>query len=150
MRSKVQKEINETNKVLGNYTDKQNEWFESNVLKNNGILAATQVNLNQGKINAESGHMSNIQKIGCSIGGTISGNNKTIEYLTEIGRLGNKANIEKHGVSIIGENLITGECWEYPSIGEAERDTNVQSAIITKILRGKQPKTRSGWTFYKK
>jgi hypothetical protein len=148
----MQKNIKWANKELPGVTHEDLlEITISNISKKqNGLLAATQVNLNQGKINAESGHMSNIQKIGCSIGGTISGNNKTIEYLTEIGRLGNKVNIEKHGVSIIGENLITGECCEFPSIGQAERYTNIQSPIITKILRGKQPKTRSGWTFYKK
>jgi hypothetical protein len=148
----MQKNIKWANKELPGVTHEDLlEITISNISKKeNGLLAATQVNCNQGKINAESGHMSNIQKIGCSIGGTISGNNKTIEYLTEISKLGNQVNIEKHGIPIIGENLITGECWEYPSIGEAERDTNVQSAIITKILRGKQPKTRSGWTFYKK
>jgi hypothetical protein len=118
--------------------------------KENGLRVATTINKNQGKKNAKSGHMKYIQKIGCGIGGSVAGKNKTKEYLKEIGELGNQGNIQKYGISIIGENLITGECWEYPSIGEAERDTNVQSAIITKILRGKQPKTRSGWTFYKK
>jgi hypothetical protein len=46
--------------------------------------------------------------------------------------------------------LLSEECWEYISIGEAERDTDTQAPIIRKILRGEQTKTQSGWTFTKK
>ena len=151
MRSKVQKEINESNKVLGKFTDKQNEWFESNVLKNNGTLAATQVNNKQGQKNAESGHMKSIQTLGCSIGGKVSASKKPKEHFIELGKLGNEANQQKYGIRIIATNLITEESWEYISIREAERDLKIQAPIIRKILKGNQPKTRCGWTFeYKK
>lgn len=103
-----------------------------------------------GKKNAESGHMKNIQKIGCSIGGTISGNNKTKEQLKEISKLGNEANQQLHGKRIIGTNVITGESWEYISNHEASRDTDVPTCTIRKILRGQQPKTKTGWTFSEK
>ncbi len=150
MRSKVQKEINESNKVLGNYTDKQNEYFESIILKNNGTLAATQINNKQGEKNAASGHMKEIQKIGCSIGGTISGNAKSKSYLKRIGKLGNEVIQQVYGKRIIGTNLITGESWEYISNHEAERDTGVPTCTIRKILRGEQSKTKTGWTFSEK
>ena len=152
MRSKVQKEINESNKVLGKLTDKQNEWFESYRLKQNGLLAATLINKNQGKKNAKSGHMKSIQRLGCSIGGKIGGivtrdNGK----LKEISLLGNEANQQKYGIRIIATNLLTEESWEYISISEAERDLKIQATIIRKILKGLQPKTKTGWTFeYKK
>ena len=77
----------------------------------NGYKVATTKNKNQGKKNAESGHMKEIQKIGCSIGGTISGNNKTKEQLLEISKLGNEVNAEKYGIRIYATNLNTNECW---------------------------------------
>jgi hypothetical protein len=149
-REDILKVLAESNKILSNYTDKQNEWFESSILKDNGIFAATKVNNQQGQKNAESGHMKSIQKIGCSIGGKVSASRKPKEHFIEIGKLGNEANQQKHGIRIIATNLNTNECWEYISISEAERDTNTQAPIIRKILRGEQTKTRSGWTFYKK
>jgi hypothetical protein len=115
--------------------------------KENGLLAATQINKNQGKKNAKSGHMNTIQKLGCSIGGIVSGNKKTKEQMKQISKLGNQANAEKYGVRIYATNLNTEEVWEYISIREAERDLKIQAPIIRKILRGLQPKTRCGWTF---
>jgi len=95
--------------------------------------------------------MREIQKIGCSIGGKKAGLAKSKKYLKEIGKLGNDANAEKYGVRIYATNLNTNKSWEYISIREAERDLGIQAPIIRKILRGKQPKTRCGWTFeYKK
>lgn len=116
----------------------------------NGLIAATEINNQQGKKNAESGHMKSIQPLGCSIGGKVSASRKTKEHFIEIGKLGNEVNQQKYGERIIGENLITGECWEYISKHEAERDTNVPTCTIRKILKGDQPKTKTGWTFYKK
>ena len=118
--------------------------------KENGIHAATEVNKDQGKKNAESGWMKSIQPLGASIGGTISASRKTKEHFIEIGKLGNEVNQQKYGERIIGENLITGECWEYISKHEAERDTGVPTCTIRKILKGDQPKTKTGWTFYEK
>jgi hypothetical protein len=115
--------------------------------KENGLLAATKINKNQGKKNVESGHMKTIQKIGCSIGGTISGNNKTKAEMKAISLLGNKANAEKYGTRIYASNLNTNKYLEYISIREAERDLQIQAPIIRKILKGLQPKTRCGWTF---
>ena len=114
----------------------------------NGLYAATQINKNQGKKNAESGHMKLIQPLGSSLGGKIGGiitrdNGK----LKENSILGNRANAEKYGVRIYATNLNTEEIWEYISIREAERDLKIQAPIIRKILRGLQPKTRCGWTF---
>jgi hypothetical protein len=116
----------------------------------NGLIAATEINNQQGQKNAESGHMKSIQPLGCSIGGTISASRKTKEYFIEIGKLGNEVNQQKYGERIIGENLITGECWEYISKHEAERNTGVPTCTIRKILKGNQPKTKTGWTFYEK
>lgn len=116
----------------------------------NGLIAATEINNQQGQKNAESGHMKSIQPLGCSIGGKVSASRKTKEHFIEIGKLGNEVNQQKYGERIIGENLITGECWEYISKHEAERDTNVPTCTIRKILKGDQPKTKTGWTFYKK
>lgn len=119
--------------------------------KINGLNAALNVNNKQGQKNAENGHMKEIQKIGCSIGGKKTGLSKSKEYLKEIGKLGNEVNAQKYGERIIGTNLITGECWEYISKHEAARDTNVPTCTIRKILNGLQPKTKTGWTFdYKK
>jgi hypothetical protein len=115
--------------------------------KENGLFAATQINKNQGKKNAKSGHMKSIQKLGASIGGIISGNNKTKEEMKQISKLGNEANAQKYGKRIYATNLNTEKCWEYISIREAERDLKIQAPIIRKILRGLQPKTRCGWTF---
>lgn len=116
----------------------------------NGLIAATEINNQQGQKNAESGHMKSIQPLGCSIGGKVSASRKSKEHFIEIGKLGNETNQQKYGERIIGENLITGECWEYISKHEAERDTNVPTCTIRKILKGDQPKTKTGWTFYKK
>jgi hypothetical protein len=116
----------------------------------NGLIAATEINNQQGQKNAESGHMKSIQPMGCSIGGKVSASRKPKEYFIEIGKSGNEANQQKYGETIIGENLITGECWEYISKHEAERDTGVPTCTIRKILRGDQPKTKTGWTFYEK
>jgi hypothetical protein len=146
----IQKVLQEADIALGNYSDKQNQWFDSPKLKNNGRYAATEVNNKQGEKNAQSGHMKEIQKLGCSIGGTISGNNKSKEKLIEIGKLGNEVNQQVYGDRIIATNLITGECWEYISKHEAERDTGIPTCTIRKILRGLQPKTRCGWTFSEK
>lgn len=120
--------------------------------KENGKLTATKINNNQGKKNAKSGHMKNIQKIGASLGGKIGGVvTKSNGKLKENGILGNRANAEKYGIRIYATNLNTNECWEYISIRETERDLKIQAPIIRKILKGLQPKTRCGWTFrYKK
>lgn len=151
MRSKVQNEINESNKVLGKFSDKQNEYFESDTLKNNGTKAATEINHHQGKKNAESGHMKNIQKIGAPIGGKIGGViTRNSGKLKENGKLGNEANQQLYGTRIIAYNEKTEECWEYISMHEAARDTDVPTCTIRKILRGDQPKTRTGWYFQKK
>jgi hypothetical protein len=115
--------------------------------KENGKYAATEINNQQGQKNAESGHMKSIQPLGCSMGGKVSASRKTKEHFIEIGKLGNEVNQQKYGQRIIGTNLITGECWEYISKHEAERDTNVTTCTIRKILRGLQPKTKTGWTF---
>lgn len=150
-KEQIEKILKEADDVLGNYSDKQNQWFHSKKHKMNGIKAALEVNNNQGKKNAESGHMSRIQKIGCSIGGNNSGKLKSKSYLKKIGLLGNEANQQKYGVRIIATNLLNEKSWEYISIREAERDLNIQAPIIRKILKGLQPKTRCGWTFeYKK
>lgn len=118
--------------------------------KINGLNAALNVNNQQGQKNAATGHMKSIQPLGCSIGGKVSASKKPKEHFIEIGKLGNQANQQKYGERIIGENLITGECWEYISKHEAERDTGIPTCTIRKILTGKQPKTKTGWTFYKK
>lgn len=130
---------------------KLNEISHKTLSSSQNVKKAYEKNKNQGKKNAASGHMKKIQKIGCIIGGIISGNLKSKEQLTKIGKLGNEANIKKYGIPLIAKNILTNEIKKFNSIGEAEKYTNVQSVIITKILRGKQPKTRTGWTFeYKK
>jgi hypothetical protein len=148
----IEKILQEADNVLGNYSDKQNKWFDSPALKNNGKFAATEINNQQGQKNKKSGHMSKIQKLSdCSAAGKIGGVIlRDSGKLKEHGKLGNEANQQKYGDRIIGENLITGECWEYISKHEAERDTNVPTCTIRKILKGDQPKTKTGWTFYKK
>ena len=116
--------------------------------KENGILVATKTNNNQGKKNAQSGHMKNIQKIGASLGGKIGGTiTRDSGKLKENGILGNQANAEKYGVRIYATNLNTKEVCQYISIREAERVLKIQAPIIRKILKGNQPKTRCGWTF---
>ena len=131
--------------------DKLND-LTHNILskKINGLNAALNVNNKQGQKNAKSGHMKEIQKIGCSIGGKVSASKKPKEYFIEIAKLGNEANQQKYGERIIGTNLITGESWEYISKHEAARDTDVPTCTIRKILRGQQPKTKTGWTFTQK
>lgn len=118
--------------------------------KLNGLIAATEINNQQGQKNAKSGHMKSIQPLGCSIGGKVSASRKSKQHFIEIGKLGNEANQQKYGERIIGTNLITGESWEYISKHEAARDTNVPTCTIRKILKGQQPKTKTGWTFIKK
>lgn len=118
--------------------------------KLNGLIAATEINNQQGQKNAQSGHMKSIQQLGCSIGGKVSASRKSKEHFIEIGKLGNEANQQKYGERIIGTNLITGESWEYISKHEAARDTNVPTCTIRKILKGQQPKTKTGWTFIEK
>lgn len=150
-KEQIEKILKQADNSLGNYTDKQQQYFGSNKHKENGKKAATDVNYNQGKKNAKSGHMKRIQPLGSSKGGKIGGiitrdNGK----LKENGLLGNEVNQQKHGKRIIAENIITEECWEYISIREAERDTKVQAPIIRKILKGEQEKTKKGWKFYKK
>ncbi len=100
-----------------------------------------------GRKNVESGLMEKIQKIGASLGGKVSGNNKTKKQLKKLSQLGNEANQQKHGKRIIAYNVNTEECWEYISIRECERDLKIQAPIIRKILKGNQSKTRCGWTF---
>jgi hypothetical protein len=119
--------------------------------RDNGKFAALEVNKNQGKKNADSGHMKKIQKLGSSLGGKIGGiitrDNGNLMIAT---KKANEANKQKYGIRIVAENINTGECWEYISIGEAERDTKTQAPIIRKIMKGLQPKTKTGWIFYKK
>lgn len=116
--------------------------------KENGNLAATKINKNQGKKNAQSGHMKKIQKIGAYLGGKIGGiTTRDNGKLKQHGILGNQANAEKYGKRIYATNEITNQCWQYISIREAERDLKIQAPIIRKILKGLQPKTRCGWTF---
>jgi hypothetical protein len=114
------------------------------------IKIALKYSKDQGKKNAESGHMKSIQPLGCSIGGKVSASRKPKEHFIEIGKIGNEVNQQKYGERIIGENLITGECWEYISKHEASRDTDVPTCTIRKILKGVQPQTKTGWTFYEK
>jgi hypothetical protein len=133
-----------------NYDELNNLNHKSLTSKENGLYVATQINNKQGQKNAKSGHMKSIQPLGCSIGGKVSASKKPKEYFTEIAKLGNEANQQKYGERIIGENLITGECWEYISKHEASRDTNVPTCTIRKILKGDHPKTKTGWTFYEK
>ena len=119
--------------------------------KTYGPITAITINKDQGKKNAESGHMKSIQPLGASIGGKVGGavlrdSGKLLEH----SKLGNEANQQKYGERIIGKNLITGECWEYISKHEASRDTDVPTCTIRKILKGDQPKTKTGWTFYEK
>jgi hypothetical protein len=129
--------------------DKLNELNHKTLTSSeNGLYTATKINKNQGKKNAESGHMKSIQPLGASLGGKIGGvitrdNGK----LKQNGILGNQANAEKYGVRIYATNLNTKEVCEYISIREAERSLSIQAPIIRKILRGLQPKTRCGWTF---
>ena len=123
----------------------------SNIAKRqNGTIAASKVNNEQGKKNAKSGHMKSIQSLGASLGGKIIAmKNVKSGELKKRGLNGARANKEKYGIRISSTNLITGESVEHISIGEAESYTKVQSVIITKILRGLQPKTRNGWVFTK-
>jgi hypothetical protein len=131
-----------------NYDDLNYLKHKSLTSRENGLYAATIINKKQGKKNAKSGHMKEIQKIGATMGGKVGGVvTRDSGKLLEHSKLGNEANQQKHGKRIIGTNLITGESWEYISNHEAERDTKVPTCTIRKILRGEQPKTKSGWTF---
>ena len=68
MRSKVQKEINESNKVLGKLTDKQLEQYSSNEEYKKGAALGGYLVGNRPESKK---HMRKIQKIGCTIGGKI-------------------------------------------------------------------------------
>jgi hypothetical protein len=115
--------------------------------KSNGTKAATTVNKNQGKINSLNGHMKNIQKIGCSLGGKISGiSNRDSGKLKEISKLGQLANIKKYGIKIKAIKKDTNEVSIFNSIGLAERALNIHAVSIRNCLKGKQPYSK-GYTF---
>lgn len=144
------KNIKWANKELPGLSHDELNKLTENILskKENGLYAATHINKNQGKKNAQSGHMKNIQTIGAPLGGKIGGIvTRDTGKLKEHSLLGNKANAEKYGVKIYAFNLNTKESYEYISIRDAERKLKIQAPIIRKILRGLQPKTRCGWTF---
>ena len=82
------------------------------------------------------------------IGGKFGGLATSLKYdMKEISKLGNQANIKKHGKPLFAHNINTFEFIEFDSIGQAEKYCDIQSVTITKILRGLQPKTRCGWKF---
>lgn len=85
--------------------------------------------------------------IGGKIGGKIRASKTDMKKLS---KLGNESNIKKYGKKLFAFNKKTFENIEFDSIGQAEKYCDVQSCIITKILRGLQPHTRSGWVFNKK
>lgn len=83
--------------------------------------------------------------------GKIGGKITSSKYdMKSISKLGNDANVKKYGIELYAHNKKTYEVIQFDSIGQAEKYTNVQSPIITKILRGLQAQTRNGWVFYKK
>jgi len=83
--------------------------------------------------------------------GKIGGKVTSSKYdMNKFSKLGNMANIKKHGKRLYAHNKKTYEVIEFDSIGQAERYSGIQSVTITKILRGLQPQTRCGWTFIKK
>jgi hypothetical protein len=114
----------------------------------NGKIAATMINSNQGKKNAKSGHMKSIQKIGCSLGGVKGGivtrDSGKLKIAT---KLANEANIQKYGTRIVATNINTNKRIDFLSIRQAEKHLKIQAPIIRKIIRGLQEKTRCGWTF---
>jgi len=70
--------------------------------RDNGKFAALEVNKNQGKKNADSGHMKKIQKLGSSLGGKIGGiitrDNGNLMIAT---KKANEANKQKYGIRIV-------------------------------------------------
>jgi hypothetical protein len=112
-----------------------------------GLYTATKINHNQGKKNAENGHMRNIQKIGCSLGGRVAGKRKVLDGTwNDISLLGNKANIEKHGKRITAINVVTNEETDFKSVGSASRELNIHKRSIFNCLQGKQHQTK-GYKF---
>jgi hypothetical protein len=86
-----------------------------------------------------------------SIGGKVGGKAKAAKYdMNVFSKLGQEANIKKHGKKLYAYNVKTFESIELDSIGRAEKYCDVASCTITKILRGLQPKTRTGWVFTEK
>lgn len=83
-------------------------------------------------------------KKGGKIGGIITASKYDMK---ERGRIGGKVTIDRYGKPVFAHNIKTYEVKQFDSIGQAEKYCKIQSVVITKILRGLQPKTRCGWTF---
>lgn len=85
-----------------------------------------------------------------SIGGKVGGKITALNYdMKKLSKLGQEANIKKYGKKLYAHNIKTFESIEFDSIGRAEKYCDVPSVTITKILRGLQPRTRTGWVFTK-
>ena len=151
--------------ILESHTDKsiaakreielQKEYgYETDLVKydavdyeSNGRLAATTINKNQGKKNAESGHMKNIQKIGCSIGGKVL-TDKKLNHLRNVSFLGNQANIKKYGKPIKAICISTKKESCFKSIGEASRQLSISKRLILNCLSKKQKQSKGYQFFY--
>jgi len=112
---------------------------------NGNILASKWAKIN-GIRCRDSGHIQTIQKIGCVLGGQVSGNKKTKEYMTELSKLGVKANIQNYGIKLRAINKDTNEISVFDSIGQAESALNIASCLISRCLRGKQRYSK-GYSF---
>ena len=112
-----------------------------------GRLVATTVNKNQGKKNAKSGDMKEIQKIGCSLGGKVL-TKKKIEHLKNVSHLGQQANIKKYGSPIKAINIETKMESYFDSIGLASRQLSISKRLILNCLQGKQKQSKGYQFFY--
>ena len=123
MRSKVQKEINESNKVLGKLTDKQLEQYASNEdYKKGSSLGGFLV----GNRPESKKHMKKIQKIGCIIGGKVreipvfsfSKDGKFIKEYTSATHASNELKIHRSDITAVCKGrgrlkTVGGLIWKY-------------------------------------
>jgi hypothetical protein len=80
--------------------------------------------------------------------GKLGGKATALKYdMKERGKIGGKATTERYGKKVFAHNIETCEVKTFDSIRQAERYCDIQTAIVRKILRGLQSKTRCGWTF---
>ena len=113
----------------------------------NGLYAANEINKEQGRKNAESGHMKSIQPLGSSKGGKVGGIiTRDSGKLKEHGKLGNLANIEKYGKRIVAYKKGSEIPEYFDSIRMAERELDIQAVLIRKVLAGVQPYSK-GYRF---
>jgi hypothetical protein len=102
-------------------------------------MATKEGRIKGGKKNAESGHMKNIQKIGCSISGKQNVESGHLARITKLANIANRKPIIQYDLD---GNIIR----EYNSVKAAGLNFNTKPHYISRVLRGERAHYK-GYTF---